>query len=35
MSLEIRLNDRIAEVELVSKEKNKIQIKVDDKLYRG
>ncbi len=33
MSLEIRLNDRIAEVELVSKEKNKIQIRVDDKLY--
>jgi biotin carboxyl carrier protein len=33
MSIEIRLNDRIAEVELVSKDQNKVQIKVDDKLY--
>jgi biotin carboxyl carrier protein len=33
MSLEIRLDDRFAKVELISKEDSKIQIKVDDKLY--
>ena len=33
MSLEIRLDDRYSKVELVSKEKNKLQVKVDDKLY--
>ena len=33
MSLEIRLDDRFSTVELVSMEKNKLQIKVDDKLY--
>ncbi|MCK4852870.1 MAG: biotin/lipoyl-binding protein [Bacteroidales bacterium] len=33
MSLEIRLNDRLSNVELVSKESNKLLIKVDDKLY--
>ena len=33
MSLEVRLGDRFAKVELVSKENNRIQIKVDDRLY--
>ena len=33
MSLEIKLNDRLATVELVNRESNKVQIKVDDKLY--
>lgn len=33
MSIEVRLNDRIAEVELVNKDQNKLQIRVDDKLY--
>ena len=33
MSLEIKLNNRIAAVELVSRENNQVQIKVDDKLY--
>ena len=33
MSLEVRLNDRFSNVELVSKDKNKVQIRVDDKLY--
>jgi biotin carboxyl carrier protein len=32
-SLEIRLNDRISNVELVRKEKNHIEIMVDGKLY--
>ena len=33
MSLEIKLNDRLAIVELVSRKDNHLQIKVDNKLY--
>ncbi|HEC41666.1 MAG TPA: acetyl-CoA carboxylase biotin carboxyl carrier protein subunit [Bacteroides sp.] len=33
MSLEIRLNDRYAQVELVSRDENKVKIKVDDKIH--
>lgn len=33
MSLEIRLDDRHSQVELVSRDKNRVKIKVDDKLH--
>ena len=33
MSLEIKLNDRLANIEFVSRENNYLQIKVDDRLY--
>jgi len=33
MSIEIRLNERLSKVELVSREENLLTIKVDDKLY--
>ncbi len=33
MSLEIRLNERVSKVELVSRDKNKTQIKIDDALF--
>jgi biotin carboxyl carrier protein len=33
MSLEIKIDDRTAEVELIKKEGNLVSIKVDDKLY--
>ena len=33
MSLEIRLDDRHSQVELISRDKNKLKIKVDDKLH--
>ena len=35
MSLEIRLDDRYAQVELVSRDENRIKIKVDDKLHEA
>jgi biotin carboxyl carrier protein len=33
MPLEIRLKDRLSKVELISREKNRLTIKVDEKLY--
>jgi len=33
MALEIKLNDRLASVELVKRKDNHVQIKVDDKMY--
>ncbi len=33
MSLEIRLDDRHAEVELLSRDENRIRIKIDDQVY--
>ncbi len=33
MSLEIRLDDRYSQVELVGRENNKVRIKIDDKLH--
>jgi biotin carboxyl carrier protein len=33
MALEIRLNDRLSNVELVSRDKNQLTIKVDEKTY--
>ena len=33
MSLEIRLDDRHSQVELVSRDKNRVKIKVGDKLH--
>lgn len=35
MSLEIRLNDRHSQVELVSRDKNKVKIKIDDKVHEA
>ena len=33
MAVEIRLNDRLAQVELISRDKNQLTIKVDDRTY--
>lgn len=33
MSLEIQVGERVAKVELISKEGNKVQISIDDKIY--
>ena len=33
MELEIQLKDRLSKVELVSRDKNQLTIKVDDRIY--